>query len=165
MTAADRYPKTVVLTDGAHLVLRLAVDADADARRALRARVGAGAGEAGALVVVACDGDRLAGELRLTRDADEAVTTVAVEVALDPAYHGRRLGTWMLLDAIHAAEHLGAARLVARVAHGDTAFEAALARLDFVDEPSRGNGAGGADEASPAVRRMVKPLHASWTDF
>jgi GNAT superfamily N-acetyltransferase len=165
VTAADRYPKTVVLTDGTHLVLRLAAAADADARRALRSRAAAPAGTPATLVVLAFDGDRLAGELRLTPDAGDDAGTVVVEVALDPAYRGRRLGTWMLLDAVHAAEHLGAARLVATVADGEPGLAAALARLDFIDEPSGGDRSGGTYDAARAIRRMVKRLHTAWTDF
>jgi GNAT superfamily N-acetyltransferase len=161
VTAPDPYPKTVVLADGAHLVLRLPRDGDAPARRALGTAAPA-SGEPEALVVLACDGERVAGELRLTRVAGD---TFGVDVALDPAYRGRRLGTWMLLDAVHAAERLGATCLVAEVAPGDTAFAAALARLDFFDEPPPAPGAVPARGPAVAGRRMAKRLHAGWTDF
>ena len=148
MTAADRYPKTVVLTDGAHLTLRLAADA---ARRGLAGD--AAAAPAADLVVLACDGVRVAGELRLRRAADAATVTVA----LDPAYRGRRLGTWLLLDAVHAAEHFGVDRLIAEVGEGDRDLAAALVRLDFHDDapPAGGHGA----------RRLIKRIHRGWTDF
>lgn len=143
MTAADAYPKTVVLTDGTHVVLRLATAAET-------------AGGPADLVVVAVDGEHVAGELRLRRGTDGSAR---VAVTLRPAWRGRRLGTWLLLDAVHAAERLGVARLGADVPDGEPELAAALVRLDFFDEGS----AGGA--APPGVRRMAKRLHRAWTDF
>ncbi len=139
------YPKTVVLRDGAHLVLRPGPAADAPALEGV---------EAGrdALVIVAWDGERAAGWVRLARIDPESA---AVAVALDAAYVGRRLGTWLLLDAVHCAVGLGLARLVVEPPPAAADYRAALERLDFVP-------AGGTADR-PA--RLVKALHRGWTDF
>ena len=145
---SDDYPKTVVLNDGAHVVLRAMASGDA----AAVARLIEGEPGAGDAVVVAVDGERTAGVARLTRDGDAA----RVVVALDPAYRGRRLGTWMLLDAVHLASGLGAARLEASASPHDVERCAALRRLDFVADPAR---------SSPAELVYVKTLHAAWPNF
>jgi GNAT superfamily N-acetyltransferase len=139
-TALADYPKTVVLRDGAHLVLRPAVAGEAGALEAPAA-------PADALRLVALDGARVAGLLVLAPGAQEGERRVLVRLA--DGYRGRRLGTWMLLDAVHLATALGASRLVAEPAD-DAGLAAALLRLDFVPD---GGG------------RMVKRLHAGWTDF
>jgi GNAT superfamily N-acetyltransferase len=150
--AAADYPRTVVLTDGTHVVLRPAGAADAAALDALGTRLSAA--ERARLAAPA--------ELRVVAIAVDAVAGVGllgpgddggerrVDVLLDPAYRGRRLGTWMLLDLVHLASALGAERLVARHAAADAAFAAALHRLDF---------------AADAAGAVVKRLHAAWTDF
>jgi GNAT superfamily N-acetyltransferase len=92
------------------------------------------------------------GVARLTVDGDAA----RVAVALEPAYRGRRLGTWMLLDAVHLASGLGVARLEASTSPDDAERCAALRRLDFVVDPARSS-------ASNLV--CVKTLHAAWPDF
>jgi GNAT superfamily N-acetyltransferase len=139
------YPKTVVLRDGAHLVLRPGPAADAPALRGVEPR-------GDALLIVAWDGERAAGWVQLARiDPD----TAAVGVALDAAYGGRRLGTWLLLDAVHCAVSLGLARLVVEPPPAAADYRAALERLDFVP-------AGGTADR-PA--RLVKTLHRGWTDF
>jgi hypothetical protein len=76
-------------------------------------------------------------------------------VALAPAYRGRRLGTWMLLDCVHLATALGFARLEAVARRDDEAHLAALRRLDFVERRDEGAGA----------LVLAKTLHAAWTDF
>ena len=145
---SEEYPKTVVLNDGLHVVLRAMVAGDAAAVARLLDD-DAGPREA---VVVAVDGARTAGVARLTVDGDAA----RVAVALEPAYRGRRLGTWMLLDAVHLASGLGVARLEASTSPDDAERCAALRRLDFVVDPARSS-------ASNLV--CVKTLHAAWPDF
>jgi RimJ/RimL family protein N-acetyltransferase len=145
VSAAAEYPKTVVLTDGAHLELRpLAPDAN-----------GCPAGvtpTAGALLaVVAWDGERAGGLVELLRRPD-VDATAEVRIALAAGYRGRRLGTWLLLDAVHAAEALGIERLVATPDSGDAEYLAALRRLHFVEE-----GAGS--------RLLVRTLHRGWPRF
>ena len=149
----DDYPKTVVLTDGTHVVLRRRAPDDRARMDALLDRVvpfDAPRGVApGVVVVVAVDGGRAAGALALDRDEG------TLQVVLDPDYRGRRLGTWMLLDAIHLAVDLGMARLAVRVAVGDDALRAALDRLDFQSGMVGGDG--------EAV--LTKTLHRGWTDL
>jgi GNAT superfamily N-acetyltransferase len=148
------YPKTIVLRDGAHLVLRRPTPADdrAVARLLAAAAAEAGAPETADAVVVAADGERTAGVALLAKDGDAA----RVAVALDPAYRGRRLGTWMLLDAVHLASALGVARREAEVRADDADRLAALGRLDFVVDATR---------SSPGRLVLVKRLHAGWPDF
>jgi len=141
--AAD-HPRTVVLKDGAHLVLRPMTEADRDA---VAACLGA-APPADAVVVLACEEARVAGVLVLERRGDAG----RLRLVLDPAYGDRRLGTWMLLDAVHLASALGLGRLEARAGHDEPAYRVALARLDFVEQRA-------------ASDLFVKTLHAGWPDF
>jgi GNAT superfamily N-acetyltransferase len=153
--ALEAYPKTVVLTDGEHVALRPYAPADRTRLEELCVRVGHADGarpgqlDRGSLVVLAVAGERLAGALGLDR-ADGAL-----QVILDPDYRGRRLGTWMLLDAIHLAADLGMSRLVVRTGGGDEALRAALDRLDFQSEM-----VGAAGEVV-----MAKKVHRGWPDF
>ena len=153
-TARADYPKTVVLKDGAHVVLRPMAAGDRDAVAALAAGAGARAVfDAEDTVVVACADDVLAGATLLRLTAPDAAT---VAVVLAPAFAARRLGTWMLLDAVHLAAALGLGRLEAVARAGDAAHLAALRRLDFVEARP---------QASAADVVLVKTLHAAWTDF
>lgn len=136
----DDYPRTVVLKDGAHLVLRPMTAADRAGVAALELDV------ADATVIVAADGERVAGASLIQRRGDVG----GVRVRLAPSYRDRRLGTWLLLDAVHLAGAFGVARLETHAASDDAAYRAALRRLDFV-------------EHEPGV--FVKTLHASWPDF
>ena len=145
---SEDYPKTVVLNDGAHVVLRAMVSGDAAAVAQLLEGEPAGRDA----IVVAVEGERTAGVARLTIDGDAG----RVAVALDPAYRGRRLGTWMLLDAVHLASGLGVARLETSASAEDAERSAALRRLDFVVDPARSS-------ASELV--YVKTLHAAWPNF
>jgi hypothetical protein len=150
--ARAEYPKTVVLKDGAHVVLRPMAADDRDAVVALMAWARA-ALDAADTVVLACADDALAGATLLRRTAPDAAT---VAVVLAPAFAGRRLGTWMLLDAVHLAAGLGLGRLEAVARAGDVAHLAALRRLDFVQARP---------QAPAADVVLVKTLHAAWTDF
>jgi GNAT superfamily N-acetyltransferase len=142
------YPRTVVLKDGVHVVLAPMTPADAPAVGALAGAAATSADAVADAVIVARDGERVAGAAVLRRRDDAGV----VDVLLAPAYRGRRLGTWMLLDLVHLAGALDVARLEARVGADDGAFRAALRRLDFVEEPA-GTGT------------LVKTLHREWPDF
>ena len=165
------YPKTVVLKDGLHLVLRPMTAADAAALRGLRERLPASErpslssdGSGGTHRILALDGERVAALLRLDRGvvpAEEHAGTVAV--AIDPEYCGRRLGTWMLLDGVHLALGLGMERLIATVAASDVDYLAALRRLDFVDEAVPADRV--PPRESPAVIVLAKRLHPAWPDF
>jgi GNAT superfamily N-acetyltransferase len=153
----EEYPKTVVLTDGAHLVLRPAAAADAAALAYFWSRLppeerGVPAERDDTLAVLALDGARVAGVATLTPDAVAGERRLAI--ALDPDHRGRRLGTWMLLDVVHLAAARGVERLVAAPRADDEAFRGALRRLDFVE-------AAGAGSATV----LVKTLHVGWTDF
>ena len=145
--ALAEYPKTVVLKDGAHLVLRPMAPGDADRFAALLGRLPVDERpERETPVVLAVEGEDAVGAVLLeVRD-----TVGTVRVVLAPGYRGRRLGTWMLLDAIHLGAALGLARLVAPARPAEDALRTALRRLDFVEQPSG---------------EFVKILHAGWPDF
>lgn len=147
MSPTNEYPKTVVLLDGAHLELRPLTTADAG----LAARLDA-AGDA-LLVVAAWDGTRAAGAVALAPRADDP-TSADLRIVLEADYRGRRLGTWLLLDAVHGATALGLGRLVVVVPPGADDLAQALRRLDFV--AAEGSMAGGA---------MVRTLYRGWTDY
>jgi len=149
------YPKTVVLTDGAQLVLRPLGGAERAALRALLARVAPAEGFApdAELVILACDGERVVAAAALERGVPEVAR---LRVAIDPEYRGRRLGTWLVLDGVHLAAGLGVERLEAAAHPGEAAYLAALERLDFVVDRAR---------TSPSSVVLVKSLHRGWTDF
>jgi ribosomal protein S18 acetylase RimI-like enzyme len=181
-----QYPRTVVLIDGAHLVLRPVEPRDAGAVAALVARLpaaeawylpesGEGPGAAGSpaaagpsrlATVLAVDGERVAAAVTLRRPPGPSRRHLAeLSVVLDPAYRGRRLGTWLLLDCVHLAADLGVERLVAEVPVHETAELAALRRLDFVQEAILADRHRTPDGESCAVAVMVKTVHASWPNF
>jgi L-amino acid N-acyltransferase YncA len=171
--ALAAYPKTIVLADGAHLLLRPTSGVDAPGLAALLEGLDAeerwhvaGSAESGGFVVLALDGDRVAGAVRLARRGTPSARHVAdVGVVLGAGYRGRRLGTWLLLDAVHLAEALGVERLVAEVPAAAADELAALRRLDFVLEatlPDRHRTAAGV--AEPALV-LAKSIHPEWTDF
>jgi len=148
------YPKTVVLTDGAHVVLRPLGAAEGAALRVLLARAAAERLPSGGdPVILAWDGERVVAAAALERRVPEVAR---VSVAIDPEYRGRRLGTWLLLDLVHLAAGLGIERLESALRPGDAAYRAALERLDFVVD---------AAHASPSGVVLAKRLHRAWTDF
>ncbi len=148
------YPKTVVLTDGAHVVLRPLGAAEGAALRVLLARAAAERlASSGDPVILAWDGERVVAAAALERRVPEVAR---LSVAIDPDYRGRRLGTWLLLDLVHLAAGLGVERLESALHPGDAAYLAALERLDFVVD---------AAHASPSGVVLVKRLHRAWTDF
>lgn len=149
------YPKAVVLKDGAHLDLRPLGAGEGDALAALLGRVPREERfpPDADPVILARDDGRVVAAIGLVRAAPE---TARLGVAIDPEYRGRRLGTWLLLDAVHLAAALGVERLEAPVRVDDTAYRAALERLDFVAD---GTG------SSAAGLVLVKRVHRGWTDF
>ena len=177
------YPKTVVLTDGAHLVLRVAVPADAPALTALGTHLPPGMRwepandpvvsrpdnrPARVLTVVACDAERVVAAATLTRPAESSGATddlASVAVRIDPAYQGRRLGTWMLLDCVHLAAALDIELLVALAHPEDEAYLAALHRLDFVDDGALRRRHRFPEVDASRVLALVKAVHREWTDF
>ncbi|HYY05523.1 MAG TPA: GNAT family N-acetyltransferase [Candidatus Limnocylindria bacterium] len=149
------YPKTVVLKDGGQVVLR---PLHADEGAALRALLARAAPDerlvpAGDPIIVAWDGERAVAAAALERCVPEVAR---LRVAIDPAYRGQRLGTWLVLDAVHLAAGVGVERLEAAAHPGDAGYLGALERLDFVVDAAR---------TSPSNVVLVKRLHRGWTDF
>lgn len=186
VAALGAYPKTVVLTDGAHLVLRLAAAADAGALAALARHLphlppdmrwepaddpvvaAPETGPARALTVVACDAERVVAAATLARGAQSSQQqprVASLGVRIDPGYHGRRLGTWMLLDCVHLAAALDVELLVALAHPEDDAYLAALRRLDFVDDPTLRDRYRVPDGRARGLVVLVKAVHRKWTDF
>ena len=177
MAALGAYPKTVVLTDGTHLELRLALPGDAAAIAAL-ARYGppdlAGdlAGDPAAtsdpgrtLTVVASDTARVVAEATLLRGQGGQARVASLAVRIDPGHQGRRLGTWMLLDCVHLAAALDLELLAAPARQGDAPYLAALRRLDFVDDATLREQYHVPDGRARGLVVLVKAVHRQWTDF
>ena len=171
------YPKTVVLTDGTHLELRLAVPGDADAIAAL-ARYGppdlarqpdddpaAVTDARRTLTVVASDTARVVAEATLVRRPDREARVASLAVRIDPTHQGRRLGTWMLLDCVHLAAALDIELLAAPVRREDAPYLAALRRLDFVDDATLRAKYRVPDDHARGHLVLVKAVHRQWTDF
>ena len=148
----EDYPKTVVLTDGTHVTLRPALADDRGRLEALRARAGGFETRQGAVVILAVVDQRAVGALVIERSERG---DGSLGVALDPDYCGRRLGTWMLLDAVHLATDMGLDGLVVRAARDQADLGVALDRLDF-----RSDGVGA--DGSTVFR---KTLHRGWPGF
>ena len=180
-TALTEYPKTVVLLDGTHLVLRPSGPEDTEAVASLVARlaadeqwyvghdlrISAARAEAGELLgVLALDGERVVGWATLERtDEGSRRHAARVSLVLDPEFRGRRLGTWMLLDCVHVAGILGAERLVAEVPEHRRDHIAALRRLDFTEEAILRDAHRTPTGEPEAAVVLVKTLHPAWGDF
>ena len=141
MSGSADYPKAIVLSDGRHLELRAA--SAGEVATLVRDE---GACEP-VLAVGAWDGPQLAGVVRLVHTAPRIAE---VRIALEAEYRGKRLGTWLLLDAVHAAATLDLDGLVAE-RPSDPEHTAALRHLDFV--------------ATAGTTRLVKTLHRGWPRF
>lgn len=173
VAALGAYPKTVVLTDGAHVELRLALPGDAPAIAAL-ARHGppdlddgpADARDAGrALTVVASNNARVVAEATLLRGHGGQARVASLAVHIDPDHQSRRLGTWMLLDCVHLAAALNIELLAAPARREDAPYLAALRRLDFVDDATLREEYHVADGRARGLVVLVKAVHRNWTDF
>jgi len=149
------YPKTVVLKDGEHVILRPLATVEEAALRALLARAARPERlvPGGDPIIVAWDGERAVAAAALERYLPEVAR---LRVAVDPEYRGKRLGTWLVLDGVHLAAGLGVERLEANAHPGEVAYLAALERLDFGLDAAR---------TSPSSVVLVKRLHRGWTDF
>ena len=147
------YPKTVVLKDGGHVILRPLGAAEGAVLRALLARVAPAERLVPGAIIVAWDGERAVAAAALERCMPEVAR---LSVAIDPEYRGQRLGTWLVLDGVHLAAGVGVERLEATAHPGDAAYLAALERLDFVVDAAR---------TSPSSVVLMKRLHRGWTDF
>jgi RimJ/RimL family protein N-acetyltransferase len=170
------YPKTVVLTDGTHVELRLALAGDAAAIAAL-ARYGPpdlglppGSDRAArdlrrTLTVVASDTPGVVAEATLVRGQDRAAHAASLAVRIAPTHQGRRLGTWMLLDCVHLAATLDIELLAAPARRQDEAYLAALRRLDFVDDATLRARYHVPDSDARGLVVLVKAVHRQWTDF
>ena len=168
--ALGAYPKTVVLTDGAHLELRVAMPSDAAAIAAL-ARYGPPdlendpADPQRTLTVVASDMARVVAEATLVRGAGGQARVASLAVRIDPGHQGRRLGTWMLLDCVHLAAALDIELLAAPARREDGPYLAALRRLDFVDDATLREQHHVPDGGARGLVVLVKAVHREWTDF
>lgn len=175
VAALGAYPKTVVLIDGAHLILRPVSSADAAAIAALeRASASCDAppldpdrGPVRSATVVACDGERVVGTTTLAWVAEAMAggRLATLGLRIDPAYAGRRLGTWMLLDVIHLAAALDVDLLMAQAPPEDQVYVAALRRLDFVEDAGLRLRHRVPDVPAGGRLVLTKAIHRAWTDF
>jgi RimJ/RimL family protein N-acetyltransferase len=173
VAAVGAYPKTVVLTDGTHLVLRLGVPGDAAAVAGLASHgppdLTLGPADLPdpqrTLTVVACDTARVVAAATLVRRPAREARVASLGVRIDPAYQGRRLGTWMLLDGVHLAAALDIELLAAPSYPEAGPYLAALRRLDFVDDASLRAQHRVPDGRTQGLVVLVKAVHRQWTDF
>jgi GNAT superfamily N-acetyltransferase len=128
VTEAGGHPRTVVLRDGTHVELRDHAD------------------EPNVIGVAAWHDGAVVGRMTLTPDA----TTARLHVTLAPGFEGRRLGTWLVLEAVHMATARGFERVTASPG-ADARFAEALSRFDF--------------HAGPRAGEVEKRLHRGWPDF
>jgi hypothetical protein len=177
MAALGAYPKTVVLTDGTHLELRLALPGDTAAIAALApygppdlplepgGDVTAATDPRRTLTVVASDTTRVVAEATLLRGQGRAARVASLAVRIAPGHQGRRLGTWMLLDCVHMAAALDIDLLAAPARREDLPYLAALRRLDFVDDATLREEYGVPDGRTWGLVVLVKAVHRQWTNF
>ncbi len=183
----EEYPKEAMLKDGTPVQLRpLAVEdaerlvsffqqiAEADrwylrhdVREADLVRQWAVSVDyARVIPIVAVRNECIVGDATLHRRGYGASRHVGeVRIVIDPAYRGKRLGTWMILDLIQLATGLGLEKLVAEMPGNDLPALRAFQHLDFVragviPELSK------APDGYPHDRVvLVKNLAPAWTDF
>ena len=148
------YPKTVVLTDGTHVILRPWAAGD-PAPPSVPPRPDT-AGDR--ITVLAIDGERIAAAATLDPPVSPGAAAT-LGVTIEPAYRNRRLGTWLLLDLVHLAAGLGVERLLAVAPSADAMYLAALRRLDFVPDGAP------AIPIPPGTVVFAKVIHTAWTDF
>lgn len=183
----DEYPKTVILKDGAAVVLRPLEAGDVDQLVAFFQRISAhdrwylqhdvsdtelvrkwarAVDYARVIPIIAVKDGQIIGDATLHRRHFGSSRHVAkVRLVIDPLVRGQRLGTWMMLDLIQLATSLGLEKLVAEIAGGETAALKAFRHLDFVREciiPELHKD----DMGNPCdLVIMVKTLARTWTDF
>jgi L-amino acid N-acyltransferase YncA len=183
----DEYPKEIVLTDGARVILRPLEHSDADPlmeffrripeadRWYLRhdvtdpAIVRAWAFNVNyerVIPIIALNDGQIIGNATLHRHRYGSSRHVGeLRIVLDPIARSKRLGTWMILDLIQLATGLGLEKLMAQIPSNEAAALRALRHLDFIREG-----------VIPELHKdhlgnpydlvvMVKNLAPLWTDF
>ena len=118
------------------------------------------------LVAVTEDGTIIA-NVRIHRRHSECMSHVAhLRIQVDPLYRHQRLGTWMLLDAVKLAMHMGIEKLVAEFVSGveEAAMNAAY-KLDFLEQAVLRDYVKNPSGEYHDLVIMVKTLHKEWSDF
>lgn len=116
--------------------------------------------------IVGVSRDRIIGDATLHRRRYGASRHVGeVRIVIDPAYRGRRLGTWMILDLVQLAAGLGLEKLVAEIPDNDRPALRAFRHLDFVREGLLPELVKDPDGNPCDLAVLVKNLAPTWTDF
>lgn len=119
------------------------------------------------LIAVRHDEATIVGNVTLYMRLSECVSHVAhLRIIIDPEYRKRRLGTWMLIDAIKFAMDIGLEKLVAEFVQGvDDAAMAAAGRLDFLEQDVLRGYLKDRQGRYRDLVIMVKNFHRDWSDF
>lgn len=119
------------------------------------------------LVAVLPKEGTIVANVRIYRRRAECLRHIAhLRIAVDPDYRHKRLGTWMLLDAVKLAIGAGIEKLVAEFVSGveDPAKQAAE-RLDFFKEGELQDYVKDPGGCYRNLIIMVKTLNRDWDDF
>lgn len=105
--------------------------------------------------------------VRIHRRPAECLRHIAhLRILVDPAYRHRRLGTWMLLDAIKLAMNVGIDKLVAEFIAGvEEPARQAAEKLDFFKEGELRDYVKDPGGGYRNLIIMVKALNRDWGDF
>jgi RimJ/RimL family protein N-acetyltransferase len=119
------------------------------------------------LIAVKHEEATIVGNVTLHMRLSECVSHVAhLRIIIDPEYRKRRLGTWMLIDAIKFAMDIGLEKLVAEFVEGvDDAAMGAAARLDFLEQDLLRGYLKDRQGRYRDLVIMVKNFHRDWSDF
>lgn len=119
------------------------------------------------LIAVRQEDGTIVGNVMLYLRLSECVSHVAhLRILIDPEYRRRRLGTWMLIDAIKLAMDIGLEKLVAEFVEGvDDAAMAAAHRLDFFEQDVLQGYLKDRHGRYRDLVIMVKNFHRDWSDF
>ena len=119
------------------------------------------------LIAVREEDGTIVGNVTLYMRLSECLSHVAhLRIVIDPEYRSRRLGTWMLIDAIKLAMDIGLEKLVAEFVGGvEDAAMAAAQRLDFFEQDVLRGYLKDRQGRHRDLVIMVKNFHRDWSDF
>jgi L-amino acid N-acyltransferase YncA len=119
------------------------------------------------LVALSPSKERIIAYVVIQRRLAECLRHIAhLRIMVDPIWRQRRLGTWMLLDAIQLSMRLGIEKLVAEFVSGfeDAAMNAAY-KLDFYEQAVVRDYIKDREGNYRNMIIMMKTLTSDWSDF
>lgn len=119
------------------------------------------------LVAVNPDDGTVIANLRLHRRPADCLHHIAhLRITVDPDFRQQRIGTWMLLDAIKLAMHLGIEILVAEFVAGvEEGAMTAARKLDFYQQAVLKDYIKDRQGKYRDLIIMTKTLQGDWSDF